>query len=133
MKFFLDNTLPPRLAEALRALEGPQGYAIKHLREMFQPDTPDVEWIRKLAAEGEWVMISGDVRISRNQFERRAWIESGLTAFFLAKGWSGLKLWDQAWRLVRWWPEIVAQAEKIRPGAGFIVPLRSARLEQLRM
>jgi hypothetical protein len=127
----LDNTLAPRIAEALGALEGPGGHTVKYLREMFSADTPDVDWIRRLASDGDWVIISGDVRISRNEFERRAWRESGLTAFFLAKGWSGLRLWDQAWRLVKWWPDIVAQAEKIRPGAGFIVPLRSSKLEQL--
>jgi hypothetical protein len=100
---------------------------------MFPADTPDVEWIRKLAAEAEWVIISGDVRISRNEFERRAWLESRMTAFFLAKGWTVLKLWDQAWRLMKWWPDIVAQAERISPGAGFTVPLRSTKLEQLRV
>jgi hypothetical protein len=128
LKFFFDNTTPPRLVAALRALEGEEGPKLEHLRERFAPETPDVDWIKTLAAEGEWVIIPGDVRISQNQFECRAWLESGLTAFFLAKGWTGLKLWDQAWRFFKWWPDIVAQAARIRPGAGFIVPLRSSKL-----
>ncbi len=133
MKFFFDNTTPPRLVAALRALEGEEGHTLDHLRERFAPDTSDVDWIRTLATEGDWVIISGDVRISQNQFERRAWLESGLTAFFLAKGWTTLKLWDQTWRFLKWWPDIVAQAARIRPGAGFIVPLKSSKLEQLRL
>jgi hypothetical protein len=56
-----------------------------------------------------------------------------LTAFFLAKGWTNLKLWDQTWRFLKWWPDIVAQAARIRSGAGFIVPIKSSKLEQLRL
>jgi hypothetical protein len=133
LKFFFDNTTPPRLVDALRSLEGPEGHKLEHLRERFSADTPDVNWIRTLAAEGDWVIISGDIRISQNQFERRAWLESGLTAFFLGKGWTTLKLWDQSWRFLKWWPDIVAQAARIRPGAGFVVPVKSSKLEQLRL
>lgn|SRR5208282_6495130 len=125
--------MPPRIAEALQVLEGTEGHEIVHLSRKFSRDTPDIEWIQKLAEEGNWIVVSGDVRISKNEFERRAWLESGLTAFFLSKGWTSLKLWDQAWRLAKWWPEIVTQAERIRPGAGFVVPLKSAKLEQLRI
>jgi hypothetical protein len=133
LKFFFDNTMPRRLAEALRVIEGKEGHNIVHLRERFAPDTEDIDWIRALGNEGDWIIVSGDVRISRNEFERRAWLESRLTAFFLAKGWTNLKLWDQAWRFVKSWPDVVAQAGMIRPGAGFIVHLKSSRLEQLRV
>jgi hypothetical protein len=131
VRFFLDNTLPPRFAEVLQLLD--EGNEIVHLRSRFPPETKDVDWIRRLASEGDWVIISGDIRISQNEFERREWLNSGLTAFFFAKGWTSIKLWDQAWRLIKWWPAIVEQAEKIRAGAGFVVPLKSAKLEQLRV
>jgi PIN like domain len=108
LKFFFDNTTTPRLVAALRALEGGEGHKLEHLRERFAPDTPDVNWIRTLGTEGDWVIISGDVRISQNQFERRAWLESGLTAFFLGKGWTTLKLW------MRWTPKF-RQLAKVNP------------------
>jgi hypothetical protein len=132
VKFFFDSNLAPRFAEALRVLDGGT-HTIKHLRERFAPEIADLDWIKELASEGDWVIISGDVRISQNRSERQAWLESGLAAFFLAKGWTGLRLWDQAWRLMKWWPEIVAQAGRIRAGAGFVVPLKSSKLEQLRL
>jgi len=133
VRFFLDNTLPPRFAEVLQVLEGDDANEVVHLRTKFAPDTEDVDWITALGAEGGWVIVSGDIRISQNQFERRAWLNSGLTAFFFAKGWTTISLWDQAWRLIKWWPAIVEQAARIRPGAGFIVPLKSSKLEQLRI
>ena len=133
MKFFLDNNLSPRFAQALQALEGEGRNEVVHLRSKFSAAAEDVDWIRSLASEGNWVIISGDLRISQNEFERKAWRDSGLTAFFFAKGWMNVKFWDQAWRLIKWWPIIVEEARKIRPGAGFVVPLKSARLEQLRL
>ena len=132
MKFFLDNNLSPRFAQALQALEGDGGHEVVHLRSKFSGDAKDVAWIRSLASEGNWVIISGDMRISQREFEREAWLNSGLTAFFFAKGWTNIKFWDQAWRLIKWWPAIVEQAQNICPGAGFVVPLKSAKLEQLR-
>jgi PIN like domain len=133
VRFFLDNTLPPRFAEVLQLLEGDGGHKIVHLRSKFPVDTKDVDWIRSLAGERDWVIVSGDIRISQNEFERKEWLNSKLTAFFFAKGWTTIKLWDQAWRLIKWWPAIVEQSQKIRPGAGFVVPLKSAKLEQLKV
>jgi hypothetical protein len=133
LKFFLDNNLSPRFAQALYALEGEHSNEVVHLRSKFSADAKDVDWITSLAREGEWVIISGDMRISQREFEREAWLSSGLTAFFFAKGWTNIKFWDQAWRLIKWWPAIVDQASRIRPGAGFIVPLKSTKLEQIRV
>ena len=59
---------------------------------MFRRDTPDQEWLATLAEEGDWVIVSGDPRITRGKHERQAWLESGLTAFFLGKGLGGKEL-----------------------------------------
>lgn len=106
-----------RIVEALRILD--RANEIVHLRDRFPENTADAEWIFALAKEGGWVVVSGDLRITRNPAERKAWQESGLVAFFLEKSWANLTLWDQAWRLFKWWPEIVAQASRISPPAGF--------------
>jgi hypothetical protein len=132
VRFFFDNCLAVSFARALNILGEKQGLPpITHLREKFASDIKDVDWIRALAAQGDWVIISGDPRISRGRHEKEAWLESGLTAFFLAKGWMNLKMWDQAWNLVRWWPLIVDQASAVRPPAGFLVPLKGTKFDQL--
>lgn len=94
-----------------------------HLRKTFPHDEPDAKWIEELGRERNWVIVSADRRIMRNPHERRAWQASRLTAFFLEKGWAKQTLWHQASGLVRWWPHIMAQAERIEPGAGFLVPV----------
>jgi hypothetical protein len=29
---------------------------------------------------------------------------------------------EQAWKLVRWWPKIFAQAERVEAGTGYLIP-----------
>lgn len=131
MRFFFDNTMPPKVVEALRVLDSER--KVVHLTNLFDANTADEVWMLNLAKEGDWIVISGDLRISRNSAQRKAWLDSGLVAFFLAKGWTNLPLFDQAWRFLKWWPDIVAQASRIRPPAGFIVPIKQSKLEQLRI
>lgn len=133
MRFFLDNNLPPRVAKAINALLDPEDKAV-HLKDLFPPDVADADWIATLSKEGGWVVISGDARITKNAHERRAWQQSRLTAFFLKKGWMNQTLWLQASRLIQWFPDIMAQAAKVAPGAGFVVPYRyNGRFEQPRL
>lgn len=82
MRFFLDNCISPVHAKALRILAEVQEYEIVHLSERFERDARDPEWLGTLGREGDWVIVSGDPRITRGRAERRAWHESGLTAFF---------------------------------------------------
>jgi len=133
VRFFFDNTLPPRLAQAIDVLLGGAD-KVMHLTERFPADTKDVEWLSVLGNEGDWIIISGDPRITRNPHERHVWQEAELTAFFLKKGWSNQKFWIQTAKLIQWWPDIMEQSKRVAPGAGFIVPVQhSGRFEQVRL
>lgn len=131
MKFFLDNCIAPVFAKALNILAEKQGYPIVHLRDQFPTHTKDPEWIRALADEGDWVIVSGDPRISRGKAERQAWQESRLTAFFFGDGWASRKYWNQAEDLVHWWPKIVLEAEKAPKGKGFLIPFNGKEFKVL--
>jgi hypothetical protein len=122
LKFFLDNNLPPVWGPALNPLAVQEGNEVHHLRDRFKPDVTDVEWIDELGRQGDWTIISGDIRISRNQHEREAWLRSGMVAFFMGKSWRSLRFWEQTWRVVRWWPNITQQAKLVTPPAGFEIP-----------
>ena len=98
---------------------------------MFRRDTPDQEWLATLAEEGDWVIVSGDPRITRGKHERQAWLESGLTAFFLGKGWAERSYWKQISELVRWWPQIVLKAGDAPQGSGFILPVGAKEMKQV--
>jgi len=81
VRFILDHNLSPRLARALDALSA--DHEVVHKRDKFDPRASDVEWLGTLGSEEDWVIVSGDLRISRNRDELVAWLESGCTAFFL--------------------------------------------------
>jgi hypothetical protein len=131
VKFFFDNCISPKFVESLRILAQIQGYELIHLTEKFPADTIDEEWIRTLASDGEWVIISGDPRISKGQAQRRAWQESGLTAFFFADGWASRGFWKQAESLIHWWPQIVLKAREAVPGSGFLIPWAGKDFKQV--
>ena len=135
MRFFFDNNLSPPLAQAIGALCKPWGIEVVHLREKFAENTHDVEWIDALAQEGGWCIVTGD-RLKKNPLEREALRRSGLTAFILTKGWTNLKDWDGAWHLVRWWPQIMKQADLVEGGAAFDVPVKfsgKGKFKQVKM
>ena len=133
MKFFLDNNISHRLAVALLVLEyrvERENWTIKHLRDLFEPQTEDIAWLEALGREGEWIVISGDIRISRNPTERAAWRESGLTAFFFAGQYPEKKIWTQVTHFLHWWPEITREAREYREapeGSGYVIPMQGKK------
>ncbi|HRN51915.1 MAG TPA: hypothetical protein PK788_00300 [Gemmatimonadaceae bacterium] len=123
MRFFLDACISQRIAHSLALAAEGNGQTVKHLTDLFEPNTPDVEWIRALKQEGDWIIISADPRITRNRIEHAAWQESGLTAFFLVD-FSRRKFWDQLHELVSRWPDIVIAAREGAPGSGYLIKPR---------
>lgn len=121
MNFFLDNCLSPKLAQALDILDDEN--KVIHLRDMYDQSIKDPRWLTDLRRKGDWVIISGDTRITKSPQNRKAWLESGLTAFFFKSGWAQQKGWDQLWRAIRWWPDIVQYATRRKKGSGWFVPI----------
>lgn len=134
MRFFFDNCTSPRIAHALDALD--EHHSVVALQDKFSANATDQEWLAQLAREGaDWVVISADPTIMRpgkGRHERAAWLEAGLTTFFLEPKWQHIKLWKQAGLVIKWWPIITNQALNIEAGATFFVPVRGEKLRQVR-
>lgn len=127
MRFFFDNNLAPRLAHGFREFVAGE-HEISHLRDRFPPDISDVDWMRSLAAEPGWVVISGDVRIGKNPHEIAAWKAAGHTIFFLKSGWTNIGFWEQVRKLAKCFPELVKTARRAKPGASYVVTM-NGRIE----
>lgn len=82
-EYFFDHNLSPALAEALQPLFRDE-HAIIALKHKFNRTISDVDWIRALHAEGHWIVISGDLRITKTKAERSVFQASNLTGFFMA-------------------------------------------------
>ncbi|PIP02706.1 MAG: hypothetical protein COW18_14035 [Zetaproteobacteria bacterium CG12_big_fil_rev_8_21_14_0_65_54_13] len=125
MKFFLDNNLSPALARALHELTylaSNKTHSVIALRDMFPANTQDTEWIQTLADEGGWVVISQDK--FKKSMEPEVLRRAGLIVFLLGKSWKDQNFWSKAHQLVRWWPAIIEQTERLEGAAAFEVPLR---------
>ena len=122
MRFFLDNCLAIRHARALNEMVKPD-HDFTHLQDKFPPETRDEDWIRDLGKEGDWIVISGDYRIGKSAHERAAWHQSGLTVFFLKKGWTNIPPLQQHSKLTFALADIIECASRARPGSGFSVSL----------
>ncbi len=105
MKFFCDNNISPKLTRALGILAEPLNIVV-HLQDSFPQDTIDVVWITEIKKKG-YIVISGDPKIAKNPHERKALISSGLTVFFLGKGWMNLNNWKFASALFKVFPDII--------------------------
>ncbi len=127
MKFFFDHCLSPKLAKAMNALvEGE--HEVVHLRDKWpeacRKTIEDTVWIAGLAAEGDWIIVSGDLRIRTRPRERQIWSAAKLTTFFLADGFTQQVAWEQVRWLIDKWPDICEQAGRVAHGSAFLVPKR---------
>ncbi|WP_333672882.1 hypothetical protein [Elioraea tepidiphila] len=86
MKLYFDRTQSPRLARIAAEVLAHGGHGCDWSRNRYPDRDPgDVQWMKDLAAEGGWVVVTGDERIIRNPAERAVWRASGLTTFFLCR------------------------------------------------
>ena len=120
MKFFFDNNLALKIAKGLNGFVAPD-HKVVHLRELFEGDVDDVEWMRALAKGDNWIIVTADVNIGKNPHEIAAWKEAGHTIFFLKRGWLNLSFWEQAHKFTKCFPQIIEKATSARRGSSFIV------------
>lgn len=72
----------------------------------------DVPWIRRFAASGGTVIISGNTRMQSVYHERLALVQAGMVVVFFESRWNNLKFWTKCAILLHWWPEVVTTIKK---------------------
>ena len=121
MKFFFDNNLAAKLAHGLNEMVEP-GHQVVHLRDKFAPNVEDVVWMKALAAEEDWVIITADVRIVVAIHMRFVLGKKPDIPFFLKPGWTDLTFcWNQANKFTKCFPQVIAQAERAERAAAFVI------------
>jgi len=131
VKFVVEHSVSTNLTAAVAILAHLDGDEVTHLRTNYAQGTLDPIWLRGLGQrEPDVIVISADPNITRSPHERAAWLDSGLTIFFL-KSFADLPIWQQAAKLVKWWPDIVKEAKKAKKGTGFLVTVHG-KIEKLK-
>lgn len=132
MKLLFDHNVSPKVPRAIHELIKDNGSQAVSLREKFAANTPDIEWIGALGAEGGWAVFTADKAIAKNKAERAAWLQTDLVGFFLEPALGALRPIELTARLLFWLPIIEQQLSLISGPALFSVPIRAtSRLKQL--
>ena len=119
MRIYFDHNLPYKLSKALNELSN-SNFTVKHFRDVFNPNTSDIDWIQHLNNSNN-IVVTNDRKILRNPHERKAWDESNLKMIFLHKSWSSLTFWNISWRFVKYWQNIEDIATRLSSGSGCIL------------
>lgn len=119
----LDNNLPPVLARGFSGLFAPT-HEVIHIREKFGvSNLTDEEWIVRLATEGGWSVLTGDIRIAKKRPSRELFLRSDLVGFFLSPAMDKYTVREKTARLLMRWDDLVSIANTTQRGV-YEVPVR---------
>ena len=119
----LDNNLPPVLARGFSGLFAPT-HEVIHIREKFGvSNLTDEEWIVRLATEGGWSVLTGDIRIAKKRPSRELFLRSNIVGFFPAPSLMKLPLHEKAARLLLRWEDLVSLSN-LTQRTTYEVPIR---------
>jgi hypothetical protein len=82
----------------------------------------DVPWLKRFAADGGKVIISGDTKMRNVPHERLALIEAGFVVVFFESQWSNWKFFRKCALLLHWWPVIAKTIRRARAKSFFHIP-----------
>ncbi len=94
----------------------------------------DVPWVKRFAAAGGKVIVSGDVDMKTVPHERLALVEAGMVVIFFERQWSQWPFFRKCALLLHWWPLIADKVKRARKGSFWRVPCNfslEGKLERL--
>ncbi|MBO0937907.1 hypothetical protein J2I47_15220 [Fibrella sp. HMF5335] len=118
-KIYIDENLPPQIAEALNILEthANEGFEVLAIGKEFGRGAQDEDWIPKVGAE-QGVVITSDYNIQRIRRQRELFQEHGVGIFFFnPPSKTGYTYWEQVEQIVKRWREIKKKCRNKRPFA----------------
>jgi hypothetical protein len=123
---------------SLRAFLEIEGSSAYHVRFMshygFNASTDDGDWIKRLGEDkpANWIVVTGDKRITRNKAERAAWVRARLRGFVLAPAVQKMPVHRQASLLLWRWPDMETFITAAAAGSMFELPIgRSGKFRPL--
>lgn len=126
MKIFIDENLPPRLAEGLQLLESANddGIEVFSIPKYFGKGATDEEWISEVG-KLKAVVITQDHNIHRKQLQKELYRKHkvGLIVF-KAPGKSGYTYWEMVENIIKHWQLIKKEVGKRNPPYAFQITPR---------
>lgn len=104
------------MARSLQALFADE-HEIVALRDKFNASgVTDLEWIKTLGNEGNWSVLTADVRIAKNRVERDAFLSNNIVGFVMAPDVRKRALTLQMARLLTIWLDLEKQSQMVSNG-----------------
>ena len=126
MKIFIDENMPPQLAEGLSILERPnnEGVEVYSIQKEYGRGILDEDWIPKVGSS-KGIVITQDFKMQRIQSQYNLLRKYGLGIFYLVPpGGKGYTYWEMVERIILNWQEIKGLAKKNRPPFAFRITPR---------
>jgi hypothetical protein len=131
VKVLFDHNLSPKIARALQEFFTGV-HEVRALKDKFSPTITDIDLIEALSAEGNWILVSGDRRITRNKAAREALRKSKVIGLFLSPGLYKAREIKKLERILALWGVIEVVSNRVSPGAMFELPMKSTLIKQLK-
>jgi hypothetical protein len=109
--------------------------ALDYTPQRSDPDyapNNDVPWLKRFAADGGKVVISGDTKMKSVPHERLALIECGFVVIFFESQWSNWKFFRKCALLLHWWPQVATKVRRAKPGSFWHIPCSWSEKGRLR-
>lgn len=129
----IDECVGRRLAAILRDLKAPGAPEIHNVRDLGLTSTSDEVLVGELGNRGFLALVTRDSSMLSASVRRDVWQIAGVSVFICDGKWGNLRLFEQARRLLWWWPQIFAQAAAGPQGGAWRVPaeMKPAGLQRL--
>lgn len=136
MRVAFDEHVPSALVRVLQSFSEERkfkrlsgGYLIEQARD-YAPSIDDedylkgsdVPWVKRYAAAGGQIIISGDTNMMSEPHERLALLEEKMIVCFFGSQWSEWKFYKKCALVINWWPAIVRTMGTADRGTFWRVP-----------
>lgn len=128
MKFFTDENISEHLARMIACFDRANDICI-HC-DHFEKGTRDDVWVPRIAAwEPKPVVVLGDGRLLRNPGLKLIAKESQFSYVVMGESFMRTAWTDQAWKLVKVWPDVVKATQHVRRPTIFDVKISSLKVQ----
>lgn len=140
MTIFLDENLPPALAEGFNVLQQPENFRlqladpieVKSIKKVFGKGVADEYWIPQVGVLGA-CSFTQDFNIHRIAHQRRLCIKYNLGMIYLRPpSKTGYSYWEMVQLMVKHWHEIIQIVSKEERPFFYQITPRASKLERLK-
>ena len=126
MKIYIDENMPPQLADGLAILEKPnnEGVEVYSIQKEYGRGIQDEDWIPQVG-QVNGIVITQDSKMQRIKSQFRLLKEYKLGIFYLIPpGKRGYTYWEMVEKIIFNWQEIKGLAKRSKPPFAFRITAR---------